>query len=247
MTAPPSSGAGIKPAIIGGAIATVVGGLAVLVASGVLFGGEHRPPSPDASPTGPYARPGEVTIDPSLPDALPLPKGIWDKVTPGWVLVDYMPVVVGSTDHPPRPILDHAKHVVYLISPDGTRYQVAEFDPYFFFTITSWTAGETVAYVNFCDNPVDCTWKDNGLLDLTTGEVLSEYDPWGGSSEAQFISTLPDGTRLWAKRGIGGAYLETGGPGYRKWTEIEDRWVAGNPVVASPDGTYLALATSGEW
>jgi hypothetical protein len=135
--------------------------------------------------------------------------------------------------------------VVYLISPEGTRYQVAEFDPMYYFAITAWTAGETVATISFCDEPHDCDWKPTASLDLETGTELWDEDSFGGA--VQYISTLPDGTRIWAEQGIGGGYLETGGQGNRRWTEIDRRWSAFYPVIASPDGNYLALGTSDEW
>jgi len=204
------------------------------------------PDPPPPSPTSSYALPGEVTIDESLPDALPLPEGIWDEVEPGWVLVNYMPTILGQSDNPPYPVIEHTKHVVYLVSPEGIRYQVAEFDPYHFFSIDAWTAGETVAYISSCAEPTYCLWQPTALLDLETGEITSVGYPMMGSTP-QFISALPDGTRIWAQQGVGGGYLETGGQGNRSWTQIDRRWSAQYPVVPSPDGNYLALGTSDEW
>ncbi len=152
-------------------------------------------PAPSVSTTG-VALPGQVTVDPSLPDAKPLPPGIWAQTTPGWVLATYEPTVVTWDEASGAQAAARTRQVVYLVSPDGTRYQALELDANHPLAITSWTAGQSVAYVEDCGGNAYCT-IDTGptyTLDLATGDLSLAQVPAGADHIA---TTLAGSTRLW--------------------------------------------------
>src|SRR5690606_12285848 len=76
------------------------------------------------------ALPGFVTDPPELPPALPAPDGIVDATAAGWPLQAYRPEgapVVLVSGIPPG--FEPTVQVVYLVSPEGRRYQLLELDP----------------------------------------------------------------------------------------------------------------------
>lgn len=241
--------------------ATLLGGaLLLILTTSVLTGCGSEAPSPttdatlSASPTttpsSGLAPPGEVTIDPSLPDALPLPDGIWAETGPGWVLATYRPSIEpwsneGTSDTTVEPTVQ----VVYLVSPEGVRYQVLELDPDWTYVIDSWSARESLAYVRTCPGTQACIHDQEStlLLDLTTGEST----PSGAPPGANMVTiTLPGDTRIWTSNeqfivseGDGGTFLEKDG----QFTEFGDGWsIASGP---SPNGAWMILEhweTSGD-
>ncbi len=236
------------------------GGLLAILATTMLAGCGSEAPAPTASPTvdasaSPSATPapptftggvapGEVTIDPSLPDALPLPDGIWDDTGPGWVLATFRPSVYQwhrDDENAPDLSVEATVQVVYLVSPEGVRYQVLELDPSQAITVESWSAGESRAYVWYCPGTQDnyCDDGSTNILDLGTGAMAPTDAPPGADAVA---FTLPGPMRVWTSNaqfivspGVDGTFLERNG----EFTELGDGWtIQWGP---SPDGAWLGL------
>ncbi|MBN2177477.1 MAG: hypothetical protein JW722_07455 [Demequinaceae bacterium] len=176
-------------------------------------------PSPEFTVIG-VSTPGEVTVAPSLLEALPLPEGIWDEAGDGWVLAGYAP---SASDVP-------AEHyVLYLVSPEGQRYQVLELDPDSGWQVLGWEGGESPALMVRRDDQGTTEW---GFLDLDSGRmsivdtggidweyllgvnahgqyVTRGYDSVAGESTVQLrdrdfalVGTLPELGRLWSPGGL---------------------------------------------
>ena len=185
------------------------------------------------------ALPGQVTVDSSLPDAKPLPAGIWAQTTPGWVLATYEPTVVTFDPSTGAPSPERARQVVYLVDPDGTRYQVLELDPNSPLSISSWTAGQSVAYVEKCGGNPFCNDETGPtyVLDLTTGALSPATVPAGADHVA---ANLPGQARVWLQasddvyRAGAHVFLDRNGA----FSDLGDRWE--QPHV-SPDGRWVAL------
>jgi hypothetical protein len=227
-----------------GTIAIIGTGLTVAVAAGLVGcaspdANPSSTASPDASPSvsgtttiGPdgMTLAGRVTVEPFLPDALPLPTGIWDRTGPGWVLATYLP---SWTDMNSYTIHTLDTQVVYLVSPDGTRYQVAELDPAQPLWIDSWSAGESTAFVRACwDAACMGGTGDTMILDLNTGTLSTEGVPFSGG---WVRTTLAGHVRVWDIEGQDpvagfiehdGAFMQLG----------EDGMLPGD---VSPGGTWI--------
>jgi hypothetical protein len=239
----------------------VVAALALLVAVGAIWMAT-RPHNTDAVPTIPptatpsdepsgsplaspsttgIAVPGQVTVDASLPSALPLPADIWSKTGPGWVLATYSPAVITYAGDANGPTVERTRQVIYLVSPAGTRYQVLELDPNDQVSISSWSAGENVAYIERCGAEAFCQTQTGptDVLDLATGDAT----PSAGPAGADYIGlTLPGSTRLWfgfdpsgdAQPYAGEAFLDRGG----SFASFGGGWTLPR---TSPDGAWVSL------
>lgn len=205
-------------------------------------------PSPSPSPVvsidaNGRALPGFVATDPSLPEALPLPSGIWEKTGPGWVLATYRPSVTVTDDNGDVVSSETTKQVVYLVSPKGERYQALELDVASPIMIDSWSPRETSALVHACD-----AWGcyfGSGVqmtLDLTTGAMRPVTKPF---EHGWVVLTGPDGVRLWAaatEELLGDLYLERDGG----FAALDPLWqlTTGFPQLSqtvSPDGTRVGV------
>ena len=177
------------------------------------------------------ALPGYVTESGELPPAQQAPTTLLDQATAGWSLATYRPsvapvVTVGGV----VPGYDATVQVVYLISPEGQRFQLLDLDPTVPIVIDSWTAGESIAYVRQCE-PLDCDpATPTQQLNLATGEISPLALDVAGMRVG---ATLPGSVRFWAD-GATRAALETDG----RLTGYPVSWTA---VSASPDGLYLAV------
>src|SRR5690349_21533340 len=97
------------------------------------------PSTPAASPTPApsitvdadgRALPGFVTVHQELPPALPAAPGTLETTGPGWSLQTYRPEVAPVvTVSGVTPGFEPTVQVVYLVSPEGRRYQLLELDP----------------------------------------------------------------------------------------------------------------------
>jgi len=186
-------------------------------------------PTVTVDPDG-RALPGFVTASHELPAAQPAPLGLIDQTGPGWSLQTYRPQVDEvSTATGVLPGFAAAVQVVYLVSPEGQRFQLLELDPAVPLMIASWTAGETVAYVRQCE-PLACDpAAPTQSLDLLTGAL----SPLDAIDDALVVgATLPGSTRWW-QDGVATAAIESDGTP----RTYGHAWVAAS---ASPDGDYLA-------
>jgi hypothetical protein len=195
---------------------------------------------PLASPsTTGFAVPGQVTVDPSLPSALPLPSHIWDKTGPGWVLATYSPAVITYEGNANGPTAERTRQVIYLVSPTGTRYQVLELDPNNQVSISSWSAGESLAYVETCGASAYCQTQTEPTfaLDLQSGQ----FKPAGEPPKADFIGlTLPNSTRLWFESS-GDTWPYAGAGTLDRSGDLVSFGEGWTMPRTSPDGAWVAM------
>ena len=250
-------------------------GLAALVVAGAVWAATRQhttnadpnfpPPSVPASPlaspsTTAFAVPGQVTVDPSLPSARPLPAGIWSETGPGWVLATYSPAIITYGADANGPTAERTRQVVYLVSPAGTRYQVLELDPNDQVRISSWSAGEDFAYVEKCGTDAVCQTQTGPTyaLDLTSGATK----PADGPQKADYVGlTLPNSTRLWFESSgdawpytgmgtldRGGDFVEFGTGWTNPRTSPNGAWVSFDHWIPATNGgssSTAVMATSG--
>ena len=179
--------------------------------------------------------PGEVTIDPTLPDALPLPEGIWEQTGPGWVLATYRPSYTTWHEYEvTSEVPESAKFVIYLMSPEGQRYQVLELDSDRSITLLSWTAGESRAIVEEQVGPGGGVWEvAYEYLDLTTGEATPFQAP---SSWLVVKVATSDSVRIWGDQAANMGYIEREG----EFTPLAEGWLPAGQAL-SPDGEWIAV------
>jgi len=224
-----------------------VGALALAVLSACSSASAN--PSPSATPEPPSASPspspapsitvdadgralpGFVTVDSTLPAAQTAPSDLLAQSGPGWSLQTYRPQVEtisqidGVYEGVPATV-----QVVYLVAPEGQRYQMLELDAETPILIESWSAGETYAYVRQC-SPLDCEPAANTqTLDLLTGEIA----PVDAIEPALHVgATLPGSVRWWQDSGAEAA-LQT--------PHINRTYGRGwQAASVSPNGDYLAV------
>lgn|GEM_PF-1980703 len=198
--------------------------------------------SPSPAPTNTVdangrALPGFVTRSADLPPAQAAPSGLLATTGPGWSLQSYRPQVEPvTTVDGVTPGSAATVQVVYLVSPDGKRYQLLELDPAAPIVIESWSAGETSAYVSQCD-PIDCDpAAPVQLLNLLTGE----FTPVPGIDPVMHIGATAPGSVRWWQDGVSSAALDAAG----RVTRSSQDWVASS---MSADGAYLAVVRAGDY
>lgn len=123
---------------------------------------------PAPAPTGPPQLGGVVTTDPRLPSAEPMTADVWAGVGSGWVLATYQERGPAGAAGSPGP------QVVYLISPQGVRYELTRIPGDATVQVVAWTPGTSTA-VALAGPPPGTTTSGtrSGLtwvrLDLGTG------------------------------------------------------------------------------
>lgn len=201
------------------AVAVVVVGIGV--AYGAMRGGTQAAdlPGPSASTTpSPSVSPspsitgvawpgfsGNVTVDPHLPSAAAVTEAVWDGVLPGWALISYREAWVDSGGADVR-----GPQVVYLVSPQGDRYELTTVDGDTV-SVLAWEVGATTAAVSVQpegDPPFA------GMLNLVTGEVTSieGYAPYVWS--VAFLDS--DGVPVWRGNDATSAYMRIAPDGIQK-------------------------------
>jgi len=177
------------------------------------------------------ALPGFVTVSHELPAAQSAPTGLLEQTGPGWSLQTYRPQVEPvTTVFGITPGSAAQVQVVYLVSPQGQRYQLLELDPAVPVLVESWTSGEATAIVRQCD-PLDCDPAAAAqILDLLTGTLTPVT---GVRPEFRVGATLPGSVRWW-QDGSAAAALDVAGT-LRPYGR---GWVA---TSVSPNGDYLAV------
>ncbi|WP_426593845.1 hypothetical protein ACPPVS_18980 [Cellulomonas sp. McL0617] len=198
-----------------------VGGVAIVavLAAGSWFGlrGAHEPhpavaptssptvaPSPDASTPTPSATPAPTVVPDAilgLPPTLPLPPGLLQQTTPGWVLAVYGSAEpdLGTEDFGDT-LPGFLAHTVVLAAPTGELYRVVDLPPEMGLSLLTWSAGSTTAIVR-----VD--WQgDYGQgavpraeLDLTTGTITPRpiATTESGIDDWYFDGVAADGSEVW--------------------------------------------------
>jgi len=158
-------------------------------------------PTPSATSTAAPVAYDEIL---GLPPTRPLPPGLLERSTPGWVLAVYQSVTVAdmqSTYESGDPALPVVNTVV-LVSPAGELYRVVDLPLRTDLSILRWEAGTTTAVVSVrsSDDP-GLTEASRVVLDLTSGE-LTPTDLGLFSSEVygnQYVGEAADGAELWTE------------------------------------------------
>jgi hypothetical protein len=164
-------------------------------------------------------------FDASMPDALPLPDGVWERTGPGWVLASYEPSRDATGVLGPQ--------VIYLVSPDGSRYRVLDVARDAPIHLRSWSAGDTRAYIDGCStSSCPSGSQSTAVLDLTTGRV-SSLGALG--DDGTVVATLPGSRRVWSQAS-GTGVVEHNGIA----SPFGEHW---SPWTVSPAGDYVSLHT----
>ena len=188
---------------------TGVFGLALVAAIGVggayglgaLRDNEPAVPGPSVSPSigaTPSASPdpsvGAVTLGEGLPSAEPLTGSVLQSAGSGWVLA-----VFDSTFRPGVEEPTQGERVLYLVSPAGERYEVANLTRYASPYLAGWDTERNVAIL------VD-TRSTMLTVDLASGDVTHEWQ-FCGEGGSLWAQSLGDGE--WLLRGFcSGAALD---------------------------------------
>jgi hypothetical protein len=142
---------------------------------------------------------GDVTVDPQLPTAEAITPEAWNAAGPGWVLATYREKVYHYDDATRSSNYTYGPQVAYLVSPDGTRYQLTSIggdEPVY---VVEWDSGSRVA-LSLAGGPT----VDSGLhwvtLDLVTGDTrpLSDADVAGSGWRRPNQSDIQDVMELFA-------------------------------------------------
>lgn len=182
-------------------VAMVVGGVVIVAALGALLAlrADDEPaaavtPTPTDSTPAATPTPTEVPdVIPGLPPTLPLPPGLLEEVTPGWVLATYA--------SEPIPDGGLVAHTVVLAAPTGELYRVLDLPVEPRVTILDWVAGSTTAVVSVEGQGDDgAAAVPRAELDLTTGTIAPRPVPadWNEGAYWFFEGIGPDGAELWS-------------------------------------------------
>lgn len=162
-------------------------------------------PTPTSAPTPTETAPpnpgfaGTVTVDPHLPSAQAITPEVWAKAGSGWVLASYQESgydASGSTLVPAGP------QMIYLVSPDGLRYQLTEVQGDVTAAVVAWRPGTTTALVHLVQpSGVDGGWA---RLDLRSG-LSMPVEVLAGTS--QLGAVLDDGRAAVMYHGSGETYV----------------------------------------
>ncbi len=206
-------------------------------------------PGPNPSATDGSSRP--VTVADGLPSANPATAAIVSSAGTGWVLA-----VFDSSFRPVDGEPTAGERVLYLVSPTGDRYEVANLSDYSAPRLEAWDTNRNVAFI-VENRYVSLT------VDLSTGDVTHE---WQFCGEGGSLRAAPTGDGHWLLRGscsgtpLDGVYNDDGTPvaspgivdGGEGVTvmdvgDVQVRYEFEKPPAESyvaymPDGSHVALA-----
>ncbi len=174
------------------------------------------------------------------PQALQMEDWVWDSVGPGWALVLFGRATGTDSsggDAPPTP-------VVYLVSPEGVYFELAELPQ-------KVADGPQLVSWHEADREARIVWdfaSEGGLLDLTAGGVdeTNFQMSSGRTYNVQFLAGNAAGDEVWMARGSDG--LENRfelWPNKSPWERIlvgqNDLYLEWFTFPASPSGSAIAL------
>ncbi|GCD20816.1 hypothetical protein CTKZ_23780 [Cellulomonas algicola] len=211
-----------------------------------------RSSTPSGTPTQDVA---PVVLDelPGLPPTQPLPAGLLERTTPGWVLTVYRSQPYPGFDEEPVVV----RHTVVLVSPAGERYRVVDLPPTSSVQVVDWVAGQTTALVHVVasDGEPSGAARGRAVLDLRTGTVT----PAGagvGAADDTYLGRSADGAEIWTSsaglandvhRVDDGSARRIGVVG--QWPSLDPtgRWlVATAPGTGSSAGSFTLLDLGGD-
>jgi hypothetical protein len=186
---------GARTGAIGLAIVAAIGvggayGLAAIRDNAPAVPGPVASPSVSAAPSPSASRWDEgraVTRGQGIPSALPLPPAVLASAGSGWVLAVFDSTLRASGADP----ID-GQRVLYLISPTGDRYEVANLTQYQSPVLAAWDTDRNVALL------VEGRYVAL-TVDLATGEVSHE---WQFCGEGGSLTARPLGRGEWLLRGF---------------------------------------------
>ncbi|WP_456845190.1 hypothetical protein, partial [Cellulomonas sp. P5_C6] len=166
-------------------------------------------PSPSPSPSSTPSPTLVMTSSPGLPPMAPLPDGLLEATTPGWVLAQSRPSY-GPQDGVSGEGTDVAD-VVYLVSPQGGRYRVLDRPLSAGLALLHWRAGEARALVlEYADGSRSSADSRPAWLDLRDGSTTPVE---GVGALPELVTMTVDGTTVWRDAvnadGTGGMQLLT--------------------------------------
>lgn len=148
-------------------------------------------PTSQALPAPAFA--GTVTVSDELPTAQPITPQVWAEAGSGWVLASYRETWLKEAPASPGTYADAGgPEVVYLVSPDGDRYQLVEPETNSTVAVVAWQPQDTTALVAVRDTYLNAPWSW-ARLDLVSGRLspvtVDAAVPWVGSA----LPPLADG------------------------------------------------------
>lgn len=259
---PPSSTAGrrsVPRVVLPGVLAVlIVGGILAVQAatspstSPTAGASSSTPPAvagptpsetPMPTPTGPPVFAGTVTVDPRLPSAQPVTPEVWAQAGPGWALVSYREMVDDQAGPPPGP------QVVYLVSPDGVRYQLTEVPGDRVVQVVAWQPGWGTARA--LSSPTT-SWREPGWDGAATWVRL---DLGSGATTPLDVTASPP--RAWFEPGVPYARgfvqidraMSVNGDESSAWAPSERPAVAAAVAASYPDHTRCGapVAKDSRW
>jgi len=162
--------------------------------------------SPSSTPSPSLTMPafaGTVTVDPHVPDAEAITPEVWASAGPGWALISYQEQWFAGDESRFGP------NVIYLVSPEGTRYEIVNVEGVDTVSVLAWSAGSTTAVVNVTSPSMETKLV---TIDLVSGEAatIGDYAPYiwslrfldangspvwtGNDATAALVTIGPDGT-----------------------------------------------------
>lgn len=207
-------------------------------------------PSPTPTPEEDDVVLGAPIDEPDVPTYYAMPDGLLDTVGAGWVLATYAPRVVVDDVSPP------SVELVFLVSPEGTRFLVARLDPgvtpdggsveWTEHELLSWQAGELVATLREVDHSDGDDWREEPValqqLDLVTGQISSasgepDWVDSGLSPDGTMTLTLPEGGDGTVVERVSDGATVAGLPldSPAGWCEVMTWWTADSLLAACVD------------
>ena len=149
-------------------------------------------PTTTPSPTPPAAAPAVPAVHVGTP--LPLPDGLIESSTAGWMLVSDVQSRTGVDPYAATP--DDYRTLLLLVSPTGERYPVLEVvSDRMSVGVSRWTAGQPMVLATSSDGAAAEQEDLFGTLDLRTGDLA----PWTDlPTSTLWIGGTRDGATVWA-------------------------------------------------
>lgn len=206
------------------ALATVAGafaGIAVIAGGSIVVVGSLRPEAgPDAQPAAPVEMSQAPTVhvtdsptaDPAatirdyppvansrgegFPAAYEMRDWVWNYVGEGWSLESY----AASADPAVAVPLSLPEAAIYLVAPDGARFELTSLAPEYSvgLRVVSWQEATRTAHIEWAGDSTGVA-SGGAELDLATGRVspIVFATPWGESSTVKALAVSAKGNELW--------------------------------------------------
>jgi len=193
-----------------GSLLAMVAGVVAAALAGCSTPTESSPTSTGLSPTPPGSSTNvvvaerSVTTGPGIPDTSAIDDAALASVGSGWSLALFD---TGTFDERHNPLL--GARLLYLISPEGERYQAGYYSPIRGADLLAWNVGRDTVFLRF-------NGSELGVFDLVSGRQLPTWQPCGISFADVGVTPRDDGT--WEIRGscngtqLDGVYEDDGTP-----------------------------------